>query len=207
MTLWQRMEDVICLLWPDTLLFPYGSYAVPGMMTPDSDVDVMVSHAEVARVPVSLRQFWKPGCICFVAVNETKRLVFVQIPGVDTSYFEFHPALSFGGLSGSSRRSARVQGIMSVSRNCGRSTTPAGESHGERWRHAQQNTRACGPLAKARENTSLSSIVSPSACRGDHRRQRPMVSLQHVPGLRNSTLFFEHAAKSSILSRRTYYRL
>eukprot|EP00903_Cladosiphon_okamuranus_P014633 g13569.t1 len=41
-TLWQRMEDVICLLWPDTLIFPYGSYAVPGMMTPDSDLDVMV---------------------------------------------------------------------------------------------------------------------------------------------------------------------
>eukprot|EP00752_Nemacystus_decipiens_P011879 g10534.t1 len=41
-TLWQRMEDVIRLLWPDTLIFPYGSYAVPGMMTPDSDVDLMV---------------------------------------------------------------------------------------------------------------------------------------------------------------------
>lgn len=37
------MEDAICVLWPDTLIFQYGSYAVTGMMTPDSDVDVMVS--------------------------------------------------------------------------------------------------------------------------------------------------------------------
>lgn len=42
-TLWRQMEDVICVLWPDTLIFQYGSLAVTGMMTPGSDVDVMVS--------------------------------------------------------------------------------------------------------------------------------------------------------------------
>ncbi|CAN0593830.1 unnamed protein product, partial [Ectocarpus sp. 12 AP-2014] len=39
--LWRRIEDVICLLWPDTVVVPYGSYAC-GMMTPESDVDIMV---------------------------------------------------------------------------------------------------------------------------------------------------------------------
>lgn len=36
------MEDVICVLWPDTVIVPYGSYA-SGMMTADSDVDMVVS--------------------------------------------------------------------------------------------------------------------------------------------------------------------
>lgn len=75
-TLWQRMEDVICLLWPDTLIFPYGSYAVPGMMTPESDVDVMVSsrlfmpHMSHFPYPVSRARFKKQ---CHAAF-ETKRL-------------------------------------------------------------------------------------------------------------------------------------
>lgn len=70
-TFWQRMEDVICLLWPDTLIFPYGSYAVPGMMTPDSDVDVMVSVCAV----------FMPRLSHFSPSFETRlRFYFVAVP-------------------------------------------------------------------------------------------------------------------------------
>ncbi|CAM9912128.1 unnamed protein product, partial [Scytosiphon promiscuus] len=39
--LWHRIEDLVCLLWPDAVIFPYGSYA-SGMMTPDSDIDIVI---------------------------------------------------------------------------------------------------------------------------------------------------------------------
>ncbi|CAM9715747.1 unnamed protein product, partial [Hapterophycus canaliculatus] len=39
--LWRRIEDLVCLLWPDTVIVPYGSYA-SGMMTPDSDIDIVI---------------------------------------------------------------------------------------------------------------------------------------------------------------------
>lgn len=87
-TLWQRMEDVICLLWPDTLIFPYGSYAVPGMMTPDSDVDVMVSLHVCRTCPIFHTHFRQPDFFGFRLSQCCRRneTVFVRYhPGADTS--------------------------------------------------------------------------------------------------------------------------
>lgn len=41
--LWCRLEHAIGLLWPGASVLPYGSYA-SGMMTPESDIDLVVSN-------------------------------------------------------------------------------------------------------------------------------------------------------------------
>lgn len=68
-TLLCRMQDEICLLWPDTLIVPYGSYA-SGMMTADSDVDVVVSLFEV--VPGVLHCLLYVPVPCFTPVSQLR---------------------------------------------------------------------------------------------------------------------------------------
>lgn len=41
---WCRLEEAIHLMWPDASLVSFGSYA-SSMMTPDSDVDLVVSKS------------------------------------------------------------------------------------------------------------------------------------------------------------------
>lgn len=68
------MEDVICVLWPDTLIVPYGSYA-SGMMTADSDVDMVVSLNSLSKVvPAMLYCLSIPYSMSFSLEGETSLL-------------------------------------------------------------------------------------------------------------------------------------
>lgn len=69
------MEDVICVLWPDTLIVPYGSYA-SGMMTADSDIDMVVSLNSLKVVPDTLYCLPIPYSIAFSFEGETSLLLW-----------------------------------------------------------------------------------------------------------------------------------
>lgn len=109
------MEDAICVLWPDTLIVPYGSYA-SGMMTPDSDVDMVVS---VSTGCPRLYQIHCIACLCHEShpcspafsfegkissilapylIGEAKRSSSFHIHESSTFYFEFASHCKAGGL-------------------------------------------------------------------------------------------------------------
>lgn len=164
-TLWQRMEDVICLLWPDTLIFPYGSYAVPGMMTPDSDVDVMVSLHVCRTCPIFHTHFRQPDFFGFRLSQCCRRneTVFVLYdPGVDTSKLLLCSALLsslllFNRYNTDDAHAASPFGMYGAQvlpgdqRECRASRSSAEMADGQPRRRGSRTDSAGGTLSKIHE--------------------------------------------------------